>query len=136
MQEIRDKMFDYASVVKTLDPNAIVLGPEEWGWPGYLYSGYDQQWAGNHGDYNAAHFPDRSTNGGWDYGPWLLDQFRQREIATGKRLLDYFTCTSIRRAATAATMSLPPPNCCATAPPALSGTPTTSMKAGSTTSSN
>jgi hypothetical protein len=91
MQEIRDKMFDYAGVVKTLDPNAIVLGPEEWGWPGYLYSGFDWQWAGNHGDYNAAHFPDRGTNGGWDYGPWLLDQFRQREIATGQRLLDYFT---------------------------------------------
>jgi hypothetical protein len=91
MREIRDKMFDYASVVKNLDPNAIVLGPEEWGWPGYLYSGFDWQWAGAHNDYNAAHFPDRSTNGGWDYGPWLLDQFRQREIATGRRLLDYFT---------------------------------------------
>lgn len=91
MVEIRDKMFDYASVVKNLDPNAIVLGPEEWGWPGYMYSGFDWQWAGNHSDYNPAHFPDRSTNGGWDYGPWLLDQFRQRENATGKRLLDYFT---------------------------------------------
>jgi hypothetical protein len=91
MQEIRDKMFDYSSVVKSLDPNAIVLGPEEWGWPGYLYSGLDWQWAGAHNDYNQAHFPDRSTNGGWDYGPWLLDQFRQREIATGKRFLDYFT---------------------------------------------
>lgn len=91
MQEIRDKMFDYAGVVKNLDPNAIVLGPEEWGWPGYLYSGFDWQWAGNHGDYNAAHFPDRSANGGWDYGPWLLDQFRQRDISTGQRLLDYFT---------------------------------------------
>jgi hypothetical protein len=91
MQEIRDKMFDYSSVVKSLDPNAIVLGPEEWGWPGYLYSGIDWQWAGAHNDYNPAHFPDRSTNGGWDYGPWLLDQFRQREIATGKRFLDYLT---------------------------------------------
>jgi hypothetical protein len=91
MQEIRDKMFDYANVVKSLDPNAIVLGPEEWGWPGYLYSGFDWQWAGNHNDYNPADFPDRSTNGGWDYGPWLLDQFRLREIATGKRFLDYFT---------------------------------------------
>jgi hypothetical protein len=91
MQEIRDKMFDYCAVVKSLDPNAIVLGPEEWGWPGYLYSGFDWQWAGNHNDYNPAHFPDRSTNGGWDYGPWLLDQFHQREIATGKRFLDYLT---------------------------------------------
>jgi hypothetical protein len=91
MQEIRDKMFDYSAVVKSLDPNAIVIGPEEWGWPGYLYSGFDWQWAGSHGDYNPAHFPDRSTNGGWDYGPWLLDQFRALQIATGKRFLDYFT---------------------------------------------
>ena len=41
MQEIRDKLFDYAGKVKAIDPNALVLGPEEWGWPGYLYSGYD-----------------------------------------------------------------------------------------------
>jgi hypothetical protein len=91
MREIRDKMFDYSAVVKSLDPNAIVLGPEEWGWPGYLYSGFDWQWAGKNNDYTPSHFPDRSTNGGWDYGPWLLDQFRQREIATGKRFLDYLT---------------------------------------------
>jgi hypothetical protein len=91
MQEIRDKMFDYSDVVKSLDPDAIVLGPEEWGWPGYLYSGFDWQWAGAHNDYTPSHFPDRGTNGGWDYGPWLLDQFRAREIATGKRFLDYFT---------------------------------------------
>ena len=91
MQEIRDKMFDYSAVVKSLDPNAIVLGPEEWGWPGYLYSGFDWQWAGAHNDYTPSHFPDRGTNGGWDYGPWLLDQFRGLEIATGKRFLDYLT---------------------------------------------
>ena len=66
-------------------------GPEEWGWNGYLYSGYDQQWAGQHGDYNRAHFPDRGTNGDWDYMPWLLNQFHQHDTNTGQRLLDYFT---------------------------------------------
>lgn len=91
MQEIRDKIFDYAGVVKSLDPNAIVLGPEEWGWNGYFYSGYDQQWMGAHNDYNPAHFPDRSTNGGWDYMPWLLNQLHQRDTNTNQRLLDYFT---------------------------------------------
>ena len=91
MQEIRDKFFDYAAMVKSLDPAALVLGPEEWGWPGYLYSGYDQQWSGANGDYNAAHYPDRLANGGWDYMPWLLDQFRQRATNTNQRLLDYFT---------------------------------------------
>ena len=91
MQEIRDKIFDYASMVKSNDPNALVCGPEEWGWPGYLYSGYDWQWAGAHNDYNPAHFPDRTVNGGWDYMPWLLDQLRQHDSTTGVRLLDYFT---------------------------------------------
>ena len=91
MQEIRDKFFDYAGVVKSNDPNALICAPEEWGWSGYFYSGYDQQWAGQHNDYNSAHYPDRAVNGGWDYGPWLLDQFRQRATNTNQRLLDYFT---------------------------------------------
>jgi len=91
MQEIRDKIFDYASMVKSNDPNALVCGPEEWGWPGYLYSGYDQQWAGAHNDYNTADYPDRAANGGMDYMPWLLNQLRQYETNNGIRLLDYFT---------------------------------------------
>ncbi len=91
MQEIWGKMLDYASMVKSNDPNALVLGPEEWGWPGYLYSGYDQQWSGQNNDYNPADYPDRGTNGGWDYMPWLLNQFYQNSLTTHQRLLDYFT---------------------------------------------
>jgi len=91
MQEIRDKIFDYAGMVKSNDPDALVCAPEEWSWPGYLYSGYDQQWSGAHGDYNPAHYPDRSANGGWDYMPWLLNQLHQHDTNTGVRLLDYFT---------------------------------------------
>jgi hypothetical protein len=88
MAEIRDKFLDYAGRVKAIDPNAIVLGPEEWGWSGYFYSGYDQQYGDQHG---WSSFPDRSANGGWDYIPWLLDQFRQRATSTHQRLLDYLT---------------------------------------------
>ncbi len=91
MQEIRDKIFDYATMVRTNDPNALICAPEEWGWPGYFYSGYDQQWSGKNNDYNAAHYPDRATNGGWDYMPWLLSQIHQHDTNTGVRLLDYFT---------------------------------------------
>ena len=83
-------MLDYASVVKSNDPNALVLAPKN-GAGGYFYSGYDQQWSGQHGDYNPAHYPDRGTNGGWDYMPWLLNQFHQHDTNTGQRLLDYFT---------------------------------------------
>jgi hypothetical protein len=82
MQEIRGKILDYAGMVKSNDPNALVLGPEEWGWSGYFYSGYDQQNAGQQ---------DRAANGGWDYLPWLLNQLHQHDTNTGQRLLDYFT---------------------------------------------
>jgi hypothetical protein len=91
MQEIRNKILDYASMVKSNDPNALVCGPEEWGWPGYFWSGYDQQWSGAHGDYNQADYPDRTANGGMDYMPWLLNQIHQHDTNTGVRLLDYFT---------------------------------------------
>ena len=90
MQEILGKIEAYASMVKSVDPHAQVLGPEEWGWNGYFYSGYDQQVAASY-DYDVADYPDRKTNGGWDYMPWLLHQLYQYQTNTGQRLLDYFT---------------------------------------------
>ena len=65
-----------------------MLGPEEFGWSGYFYSGYDL-WYGS--TYGWGTTPDRTTNGGWDYMPWLLNQFYQRATNTNQRLLDYFT---------------------------------------------
>jgi hypothetical protein len=91
MQEIFGKIVAYASMVKSLDPQALVAGPEEWGWSGYFYSGYDQQWSSMNGNYNPADYPDRTTNGGWDYMPWLLNQLHQYNTTNGQRLLDYFT---------------------------------------------
>ena len=96
MQEIWTDMVTYASMVKSNDPNALVCGPEEWGWNGYLYSGYDQQWAGQqygqHGYYPSPNtYPDRTANGGWDYMPWLLNHFQQYNTTNHQRLLDYFT---------------------------------------------
>lgn len=91
MQEILGKIEAYASMVKGVDPQALVLGPEEWGWSGYFYSGYDQQWSGQHDDFNPNDYPDRQTNGGWDYMPWLLNHLYQYQTNTGRRLLDYFT---------------------------------------------
>src|SRR5262249_14529367 len=88
MDEIRSKMLDYAARVKDVDPSALVVGPEEWGWSGYFYSGYDQQYANAHG---WSSFPDRAAHGNWDYLPWLLDQLRQNNTSTGRRLLDVFS---------------------------------------------
>ena len=88
MDEIRDRMVQYAAMIKSTDPAAQVLGPEEWGWSGYFYSGYDQQYGSQHG---WTTFPDRAAHGGQDYLPWLLDQLRQRSADAGVRLLDVFT---------------------------------------------
>ncbi|HET7062892.1 MAG TPA: glycoside hydrolase family 44 protein [Rudaea sp.] len=88
MDEIRQRMTDYATMVKNVDPAATVVGPEEWGWSGYFYSGYDQQYGAAH---NWCCYPDRAAHANWDYLPWLLDQMHQNEVATGRRLLDVFS---------------------------------------------
>src|SRR6476620_7792760 len=88
MDEIKNKMIDYATKLKSVDSTSLIVGPEEWGWSGYFYSGYDQQYGSQHG---WSFLPDRNNHGGADYLPWLLDQMRQNNLATGLRLLDIFT---------------------------------------------
>lgn len=90
MNELRTKMIDYGTRIKTVDPSAQVLGPEEWGWDGYFYSGKDLQLL-NQGTCNGADCPDRVAHGGQDYVPYLLSQMHQHEISTGQRVLDMFT---------------------------------------------
>jgi hypothetical protein len=64
MQEVRDKILDYAAKVKAADASALVVAPEEWGWSGYTLSGYDQQWGSRNGWSN---LPDRAEffSPGW-----------------------------------------------------------------------
>jgi hypothetical protein len=88
MDEVLESMIAYAGAIKTVDAGALVLGPEEWGWSGYFYSGYDQQWGAAH---NWTSFPDRESHGGRDYIPYLLQQLKAREDAGGVRLLDILT---------------------------------------------
>ena len=90
MTEIKNVIIDYGAKVKATDSSALVVGPEEWGWPGYFYSGLDQQVAPSVG-WNPSMFPDRQAHGGADYLPWLLDQLRQHDQQTGQRSLDVFT---------------------------------------------
>src|SRR5256884_9588177 len=84
MGEVRDKSLGFSGKIKGVDPSAQVVGPEEWGWSGYFYSGYDQQYGSLHGWSN---LPDRTNHGGQDYLPWLLGQLK----ADGRHLLDVFT---------------------------------------------
>jgi hypothetical protein len=85
MDEVADRMIDYAAHIKAADPNGIVAGPEEWGWLGYFYSGLDQQKAAIN---NFTSFPDKAAHGGVDYIPYLLGRIRQAEQQRGMRLLD------------------------------------------------
>lgn len=78
--ELRDRVIAYASMVKSLDPDAKMLGFEEWGWTNYFVSGADAA-ASNWG----------ATYNGLDAQAWLLDQMRQHEQSSGTRLVDYFT---------------------------------------------
>ena len=88
MEQMRDRFCDYSTMVHGIESNAIVLGPEEWGWTGYIFSGYDAQWGSLHG---WSSLPDRTAHGGSDFMPWWLDQVRQRSQAAGRRLLEVFT---------------------------------------------
>ncbi|HXB57891.1 MAG TPA: glycoside hydrolase family 44 protein [Vicinamibacteria bacterium] len=88
MDEIKNDILDYGARIKAQDAGALIVGPEEWGWSGYLYSGYDQQWGAQHG---WSSLPDRAAHGNWDYLPWVLDQLHQHDVSTGQRLLDVFT---------------------------------------------
>jgi hypothetical protein len=82
MQEILDDVIAYGGMVKSYDPNAAVVVGEEWGWNGFLNSGYDVQNGGN---------TDRNAHGGWDYTPWLLNQIHQHDLSTGQQTIDIFT---------------------------------------------
>ncbi len=88
MDEMKSRIVEFATKIKAVDRSAVVVGPEEWGWSGYFFSGYDQQWGSAHG-WNS--LPDRNNHGGADYLTWLLGQIRQSSTTAGQRLLDVFT---------------------------------------------
>ncbi|MFT8586835.1 glycoside hydrolase family 44 protein, partial [Acetobacter papayae] len=72
--ETAQKVIEYSKAVKAVSPKAKIVAPEEWGWQGYHYSGFDQQYAITHG---LDHTPDREgMTAGMDYVPWLLTQWK------------------------------------------------------------
>jgi hypothetical protein len=63
-----------AAAIRRADPKARIVAPEEWGWPGYFASGFDQQGAALH---LAPTNLDRATQtGGLDYLSYLLRTWR------------------------------------------------------------
>jgi hypothetical protein len=75
--EYRDKVLKEATQIKSIDPAAQIVAPEEWGWEAYFYSGYDQQYTSING-YN--YFPDYSTEQhDIYYIPWLLKEWKKHD---------------------------------------------------------
>jgi hypothetical protein len=72
----------YGTAVKAADPTAKVVGLEVWNWTGCITSGYDAQ----HGQGT-----DRSSHGNMDVYPYILQQLKAYEQATGVRALDYLS---------------------------------------------
>jgi hypothetical protein len=84
-QEMYDKIVAYASAIRAADPNAKIVGPEEWSWWAMYFSGFDQ--ANGAG----ASTSDYNTHGQMYYYPWLLQQLYAYKQKTGTQLLDVLT---------------------------------------------
>jgi len=80
--EIYNLFVSYAGAVRANDPNATIVGPEEWGWLGQFYSGLDQK------NGASAQGSDYSTHNQTYYYPWLLQQLKNYQTTTGTKLLD------------------------------------------------
>ncbi len=77
--EMRDKTYLFAAAVKSADPSAQTLGPVEWGWCGYYYSGADGCGAG----------ADAAAHGSTPFVAWYLQQMKAYEQLHALRILDY-----------------------------------------------
>ena len=83
--ELRLRTIQYAAAIKAADPSALTLGPVEYGWTGYFYSGLDA--AGGDGWW--AHPADRLLHGDEPLVQWYLEQMKAYQTANGVRILDY-----------------------------------------------
>jgi len=79
--ELLDRTIRYGTAVREADPKALIAGPAEWGWTGYLYSAKDME-------SSAALRPDRRAHGDQPLIAWYLKKLREHEQAKGVRILD------------------------------------------------
>lgn len=71
----------YGAAVKAADPNAYIMGPEEWSWEAMWKSGHDQSTGTGSGS-------DYATHNNTYYYPWLLQQLAAFKAAHGYSLID------------------------------------------------
>lgn len=78
--ELLDRTIRYGSVIRKVDPGAVIAGPAEWGWSGYFYSAKDLAGRALH--------TDRLMHGNTPLIPWYLKKLAEHEKQTGERVLD------------------------------------------------
>jgi hypothetical protein len=78
--ELVDRTIQYGTAVRQADPDAVIAGPAEYGWLGYLYSGKDSEnnWAK----------ADRKAHGDVPLIEYYLRKLAEYERRTGIRVLD------------------------------------------------
>ncbi|HUI77012.1 MAG TPA: glycoside hydrolase family 44 protein [Bryobacteraceae bacterium] len=84
-QEMYNKIVATATAIRAADPNAKILGFEEWSWWAMYFSGLDQ--ANGSGAANS----DYNTHNQTYYYPWLLQQLYAYKQQTGTQLIDVLT---------------------------------------------
>jgi fibronectin type 3 domain-containing protein len=84
-QEMYNKIVAYSTAIRAADPNAKIVGFEEWSWWAMYFSGFDQ--ANGSGAANS----DYNTHNQTYYYPWLLQQLYAYKQQTGTQLIDILT---------------------------------------------
>jgi hypothetical protein len=80
--ELVQRAIDYGTAIRQADPDAIIAGPAEWGWAGYMYSGKDMAMGG------PSVRPDRRAHGDVPVIAYYLKALADHEKKTGVRVLD------------------------------------------------
>ncbi len=88
--ELAQKIIATSHAIKAVDPLAQTVAPEEWGWTGFLYSGFDSGLGPSVG-WDTSKLPDRKANGGQDAFPALMKLLRASDAQTRSRALDIVT---------------------------------------------
>jgi hypothetical protein len=79
--ELLEKTIAYGTAIREADPKAVIAGPAEWGWMGYLYSAKDVQ-------EGALKNLDRLAHGNVPLVEWYLRKLAEHEKRSGVRILD------------------------------------------------
>jgi hypothetical protein len=80
--EIVQRAIDYGTAIREADPGAVIAGPAEWGWTGYMYSAKDIANGGT------VVRPDRRAHGDMPVIAYYLKALAEHEKTTGVRVLD------------------------------------------------